>query len=113
MLWLAWTRAASPFLFFARTCGTFQGRRRGAINSPLATICHKSSPSNRPRALQCNLLTDRVCFFSHCGTITIVWQAQGDLLNPERRAALSAGWACLEWSGTSRTAAHPGRGKVF
>ncbi|KAH8992448.1 hypothetical protein EDB92DRAFT_569582 [Lactarius akahatsu] len=60
-----------------------------------------------------SVLTDRVCFFSHCGTITIVWQAQDDLLNPERRAALSAGWACLEWSGTSGTAAHPGRGKVF
>ncbi|KAI9444662.1 hypothetical protein H4582DRAFT_2052934 [Lactarius indigo] len=47
---------------------------------------------------------------SRCGTITTVWQAQVDLLNPERRAALSAGWACLEWSGTSGTATHPGRG---
>ncbi|KAH9031870.1 hypothetical protein EDB84DRAFT_1676683 [Lactarius hengduanensis] len=58
-----------------------------------------------------SVLTDRVCFFSHCGTTTTVWQTQDDLLNPERRAALSAGWACLEWSGTSGTAAQPGRGR--
>ncbi|KAH9044322.1 hypothetical protein EDB85DRAFT_445516 [Lactarius pseudohatsudake] len=43
----------------------------------------------------------------------LIDRTQDDLPNPERRAALSAGWACLEWSGTSGTAAHPGRGKVF